>query len=268
MRLIAGLVGLFGFGFLGLSGPTERMMVYPFDPMQVSPANAGVPQMREVLFETGGETLVLWVVKPKLGKPTILYFHGNAGNLANRAQRFRAFIERGFGVVAMAYRGSSGSSGKPSQKAILADAINVHLKLPELAANGPVIYYGESLGSGVAILTANSKAVSWTPPAAIVLESPYTSIPDVGRRAYPKLAVLAWAMKNQWATEHHIQHVHYPLLILHGAGDDLIPIEMGRAVFELSPATDKTFYPVKGAGHNNVWQPDAQAVLYRFLNRI
>lgn len=268
MKVVAGVIGLFALGFLGLSGPMERNMVYPFDPTRVSPANAGVPQMREVLFETGGETLVLWVVKPKRGKPTILYFHGNAGNLANRAPRFAAFIERGFGVVAMAYRGSSGSGGKPSQKAISADAINLHLKLPDLIRTGPVIYYGESLGTGVAIMTASSAAISSTPPTAIVLEAPYTSIADVGRRAYPKLGVFAWAMKNKWRIKHHIKQVPHPLLILHGTRDDLIPIEMGRAVFALSPAADKTFYAVKGAGHNNVWQPDAQATLYRFLNRI
>ena len=187
MLKIIGITSILAFGFLGLSGPTERMMVYPFDTTQISPANAGVPKMREVLFESGGETLVLWVAKPKAGKATILYFHGNAGNLANRAPRFQTFLDRGFGVVAMAYRGSSGSTGTPSQQDIIKDAVNVYMSMPQLAGDSAVIFYGESLGTGVAVLSAGSKAMSGNMPDAIVLESPYTSITDVARHAYPQL---------------------------------------------------------------------------------
>ena len=267
MKIIALIIGLFSVGFLSLKGPMERKLVYPLDPTRISPTTAGVAQMREVLFETSDETLVLWVANPKQGKPVILYFHGNAGNLANRAQRFGEFIKRGYGVVAMAYRGSSGSTGVPSEKAISADAINVHLKLPDLVGNAPVIYYGESLGTGVAISTLRNKAVSWSYPVAIVLEAPYTSIPDTARRLYPKFGILSGVLKNQWDTKRHIQHVATPLLILHGTDDQLIPIEMGREVFDLSPATDKTFFAVRGADHNNIWQPQAKAALFQFLSR-
>lgn len=262
-----GVIGVLAFGFLGLSGPTERMMVYPFDTARVSPASAGVPKMHEVLFETGGETLVLWVAKPKVGKATILYFHGNAGNLANRAPRFQTFMGRGFGVVAMAYRGSSGSTGTPSQKDIIKDAVNVYMSMPQLAGDGAVVFYGESLGTGVAVLSASSKTVTGNMPAAIVLESPYTSITDVARHAYPQLGSAVNVLQNKWPTKDWIGDLDIPLLVLHGTKDALIPIEMGRDVFNLSPATDKVFHAVKGAGHNNVWQPQAQAVLFRFLSR-
>jgi len=262
-----GIIGVLAVGFLGLTGPTERMMVYPFDRAQISPANAGVPKMREVLFESGGETLVLWVAKPNAGKPTILYFHGNAGNLANRAPRFATFMGHGFGVVAMAYRGSSGSTGTPSQQDIIKDAVNVYMSMPKLAGDSTVIFYGESLGTGVAILTASTKTVSEMPPAAMVLEAPYTSIPDVARHAYPQLGSAVGVLKNIWPTKDWIGQLNIPLLVLHGAEDPLIPIGMGREVFDLSPATDKAFFAVKGAGHNNVWQPEALEVLFRFLSR-
>ena len=267
MKIMAWVIGLFSLGFISLTGPLERKMVYPLDPTHVSPAAAGVSKMHEVLFESDGETLVLWVAKQKRDKPVILYFHGNAGNLANRAQRFGEFIKRGYGVVAMAYRGSSGSTGEPSEEAISKDAINVHLALPDLIGSAPVIYYGESLGTGVAIATASRNETSATNPVAIVLEAPYTSIPDIAKLLYPKLGSMAGVMQNNWDTKSHIQHVTTPLLVLHGTKDQLIPIEMGREVFARSPAKDKTFYAVKGAGHTNVWQQDAQKVLYRFLGR-
>ncbi len=262
-----GITALLGLTSFGLLGKFEQSMVYPLDPTEVSPANAGVPQMQAVRFTSDKETLVLWVAKPKAGKPVILYFHGNAGNLANRAPRFASFQKRGYGVVAMAYRGSSGSSGKPSQKAILKDAINVYKALPDLAGNAPVILYGESLGTGVAILTADSPELKSTPPAAIVLESPYTSLTDVTRLVYPVLTPLLFIIKNKWPSIRHIGNLDIPLLVLHGTDDPLIPIEMGREMFDASPATDKTFFAVQGAGHNDVWQTDAKVALYAFLNR-
>jgi len=267
MLKVLAIAGLAGLGFLGLSGAAERMMVYPFDPTHVSPADAGVPKLREVRFKSDGETLVLWVAKPKAGKPTILYFHGNAGNLANRAPRFRSFLNRGFGLVAMAYRGSGGSTGTPSQEGITQDAINVLRSMPELIGDGPVVFYGESLGTGVAVFTADSKSISDSNFVAMVLEAPYTSIPDVARHTYPKLGSAVNVLKNTWSIKDTIGRVHQPLLVLHGTKDTLIPIKMGREIFKLSAATDKTFHAVSGAGHNNVWQPDTVAILDRFLNR-
>ena len=261
---IAALLGLTSFGLLG---KFEQSMVYPLDATEVAPADAGVPNMQAVRFASGKETLVLWVAKPKAGKPVILYFHGNAGNLANRAPRFDAFEKRGFGVVAMAYRGSSGSTGKPTQKGILRDAINVYQALPDLVGTAPVILYGESLGTGVAVLMADSPELANTPPAAMVLEAPYTSIPDVTRRIYPKLRPLLFLMKNRWPSLRHIRNLDIPLLILHGTDDPLIPIEMGRGLFDASPVNDKTFFAVQGAGHSDVWQPDAKVALYAFLDR-
>lgn len=258
------ILGLILFGMLRMF---EQFNVYPLDPTEVSPTNAGVPRMQAVHFTSNDETLVLWVAKPKPDKPVILYFHGNAGNLANRAPRFAEFEKRGFGVVAMAYRGSSGSTGKPSQKAILMDAINVYKALPDLVGDAPVILYGESLGTGVAVLTADSPELKGTPPAAIVLESPYTSLTDVTRHVYPVLTPLLFIMKNKWRSIRHIGALDIPLLVLHGTDDPLIPIEMGRKLFDTSPARDKTFFAVQGAGHNNVWQPDAKEALYAFLDR-
>ncbi len=261
------VLAFFGLGWLGLSGKAEQMLLYHFDATRVAPAAAGVPRLHEVELETDDQTLILWVAKPRRGKPTVLYFHGNAGNLANRARRFKALTDRGFGVVAMAYPGSSGSSGAPSQKTILKNAETTLTKIRSFVGNSGIILYGESLGTGVAVLAAASKTARNLPLKALVLEAPYTSIPDVAAHLYPRLAAYTDILTDTYPSIDHIGKIKIPLLILHGTNDQLIPIEQGRQLFAASPATDKTFYPVKNAGHTNVWQPDAQKMLYRFLNR-
>lgn len=123
---------LFLLALLAASGTTlawnaEAILLYHFDNTQVSPADAGEPRLGEVTREGG---TILWVAPPKPGKATVLYFHGNAGNLANRTGRFTAFLNRGgFGVVAMAYPpGSSGSSGsqRAAQFELLAEKKSIH----------------------------------------------------------------------------------------------------------------------------------------------
>lgn len=261
------VLAFLGLGWLGLSGKAEQMLLYHFDATRVAPAAAGAPRLHEVTLETDGQTLILWVAKPRRGKPTVLYFHGNAGNLANRAQRFKALTDRGFGVVAMAYPGSSGSSGAPNQKTILKNAEITLAKIRSTVGNSHVVLYGESLGTGVAVITAASKTARDLPIKALVLEAPYTSIPDVAAHLYPRLAAYTDILTDTYPSLETIGRVKTPLLILHGTNDQLIPIEQGRQLVAASPAKDKTFYPVKNAGHTSVWQPDAQKVLYRFLDR-
>jgi pimeloyl-ACP methyl ester carboxylesterase len=266
LKTIAFLL-LAGFGWLGLSGKAEQMMLYHFDPTRILPAAAGVPAMTEIALQQNGETIILWVAKPAAGKPSILYFHGNAGNLANRARRFRAFTDRGFGVVAMAYPGSSGSSGTPDQDTILANAQTTLAAIRTYAGKSGVVLYGESLGTGVATLTAATRTAADIPVNALVLEAPYTSIPDVAAHLYPALSAFTGILTDTYPSIDRIGQTAIPLLILHGTDDQLIPVELGRQLFAAAPTPDKTFYPVRGAGHSNVWQPDAQKVLYDFLDR-
>ncbi len=247
---------LFGTTLLALNA--ERIMLFHFDPTRVSPAEAGEPRLREVMQDG----LVLWVANPVSGKPTVLYFHGNAGNLAGRATRFTKFLDAGFGVVAMAYPGSSGSEGEQGSDAINAFATMVYLRTSELTGTTDIILYGESIGTGVAAhLAANVESE----PSAMILEAPYTSILDLGRQRYPRLGPYLHLLGDPWVSRKWIAMRDIPLLIMHGSEDVVIPPEMGRELFALSPTTDKTLHIVEGAGHNNVWQPSAQLVLFDFL---
>jgi uncharacterized protein len=251
-------VALIGLALLVASGVMERALLYPFTPTDATPP-AGLTAT--TLATPDGENLVVWSAPAENGKPVVLYFHGNAGNLAVRAGRFTAFTARGYGVVAAGYRGSSGSTGQATEAALIADAALLAEHLPALAGRGPVIYYGESLGAAVAIALAGT-----VPPVALVLEAPFTSIADMAAQLYGS-AALARLLGSQWPSLERIGTVTAPLLILHGAADPLVPPAQGRALLDAAASPDKALYLVPGAGHVDVWQPDAQARLYAFLAR-
>lgn len=264
-RLLIAIALMLAAG-VAFAGTAERWLLYPLDPRHVTPAEAGVSGLTEHRIGTpDGETLVIWVAEPRPGRPVIVYFQGNAGNLANRAARFRAFIQAGYGIVAPAYRGSSGSTGTPAQDALERDAVLVLGSLADLIdTDAPVVFYGESLGSAVATYLATRAE---PPPAALVLEAPFTSIPALVRHHYPQFSAASFMLSDKWPTRARIRQSTAPLLILHGAEDQLIPTDMGRTLLRLSAADDKKMIIVNGAGHNDVWQPRAKQALFDFLDR-
>ncbi|MCF3594524.1 alpha/beta hydrolase [Rhodobacteraceae bacterium LMO-12] len=255
---VVSLGGLFAFDRI------ERELVYPFNSTQVDPVAMGLPLRAEV-FESGGQKLILWVAEAKPGKPVILYFHGNAGNLAARAGRFSRFVARGYGVVALAYRGSSGSSGTPSETALAFDAGRLFARVEDYAGAAPVVIYGESLGTGVALAAVSRVGKQ---PAAVVLEAPFTSVRAVALAAYPQLEPLIGRMKSEWNSLERIKVLRAPLLILHGSDDALIPIEQGRQLFAAAPSKSKDFLTVKGGHHTDLWRSDVLPRLWQFIERV
>ncbi|MCZ4352334.1 alpha/beta hydrolase [Roseovarius aestuarii] len=249
-------------GWLGL-GALETRAVYPFDSTRILPATLGV-KAREMTHVHDNQTMVLWVAQPRARAPVVLYLHGNAGNLATRAGRLQRFIDRGYGVIAPAYRGSSGSTGTPSETAITGDMISLYNSLgdyvPGLNPNAVVIY-GESLGTGVALKLVASGAR----PAAVVLEAPFTSLPDVVRASVPRMTPLIPRMTSIWDSAHHAEKLRAPLLVLHGTDDTLIPIAQGRAVLNAARSTTKQIVAINGAGHHDIWRGDVLPRIWRFI---
>ena len=235
----------------------EMAMVYPFDDTYATPGEAGEARLVEARFTTAdGEELILWQSTAAETQPTLLYFPGNAGGLKDRADRFSALIDRGYGVVAVAYRGSSGSSGAPGETEFTSDAREVAAALPM----EPLVLYGESLGTGVAIKLASEGIGD-----AVVLEAPFTSIADLVAVQFPR-DDLKHLLTQQWDSAGSVAGLQQPLLIVHGRFDKIVPIEQGRAVFKAAGSTDKQFLEVADRGHHNLWTVEMQRALFEFLD--
>lgn len=177
--------------------------------------------------------------------PTVLYLHGNSGNMSGRWGRFKQILDSGYGLYAPSYRGFAGSGGEPSEAALIADALEHFDRLSE--DTDAIIAYGESLGTGVA-----TALVLERPDAELlVLEAPYTALVDLAATEYPWLPVNL-LMKDPMLTRERIQDVSVPVLIVHGTLDQTVPVEHGRALYALAP-DPKELRIIDGAGHGNLW---------------
>jgi uncharacterized protein len=204
----------------------QRQLIYKPDPRRTTPHDEGLEGIDVWSVATpDGAQLVAWYAKAEPGHPTFLYFHGNAGYIELRSTRIADLTSRGFGVLMPSYRGYGGSTGRPSEQTLIADALLMFATLRESGVPASnIIVFGESLGTGVATQLAAARTT-----LGLVLDSPYTSMVDLGTRDYPWLPVghLLW---DHYATHRHITRVMVPVLILHGEADGLVPCEMGRAV--------------------------------------
>lgn len=241
----------------------ERRLMYFPDTARVSPASAGLDGVEEhVLTTPDGAHVIVWSARAKPGQPTLLYFHGNAGSLETRSERIRKYMARGFGVFMMTYRGFGGSSGSPSETANVGDA---KMAYDRLVARGvdpaDIIVYGESLGSGVATQVAAEKRVG-----GLILDAPYTSMVDLAALHYPHLP-FRWLMSDRYETSRYIAKVTAPLLVLHGENDDIIPVDMGRALFEAArgPKEIATF---PGAGHADHYLFGSYDRIYAWIEKL
>ena len=247
---------------LAVNGLQKRLMYFP-DTEYFTPARAGLTGVTERWIETpDGARVLVWQAKAKPGRPTMLYFHGNAGSLETRIERIKKYMAQGLGVFMMTYRGFGGSTGSASEPANVADA---KLAYDALVASGvpadDIIVYGESLGTGVAVQVAGARKV-----AGVVLDAPYTSMVDLAALHYPAIPG-RWFMTDRYDTRQHIKAVTAPLLILHGEEDDIVPVSEGREVFGLAnaPKEIKTF---PGAGHADHYRYGSYDVLYAWIDRL
>jgi fermentation-respiration switch protein FrsA (DUF1100 family) len=259
MNLVLGLIAAY-LVICAAAYLLSRSHMYFPDPARVSPAEAGLDGVREIDFEAGdGTTLVGWYAAAREGKPTILYFHGNAANAANRAPKIAAMLQDGFGVFYLNNRGYGGSGGRPTEANNVADALAAYDELRELGVPAKrIAAYGESLGSGQAVRLAAKR-----PVAGVVLEAPLTSTIDVARPVYFWLP-LNLVIADKYNVERSIGAVTAPILILHGEQDEVIPVDMGRRVFRAANAP-KRIEAFPRAHHNDLFDHGAWKKMREFL---
>ena len=179
-----------------------------------------------------------WFHLKDLKKKTILFFHGNAGTLDNRIYKLNFLGNLDVNFLIIAWRGYSGSSGKPSEFGLYQDAKSA---LNWLNSKGitddKIILYGESLGTSVAIEVGQNRDF-----AGIILEAPFTSMIDIGKKYYPIFPVKL-LLKDKYVSKNKIKNVKSPVLVLHGKEDKIVPFYMGKKIYDLANQPKFKYFP-------------------------
>jgi uncharacterized protein len=259
---VLGLALLYGLVCLG-ARRFHRFFVYAPDPTYVRPDETELEGVDEIVLKTpDGFRLIAWSAAPEQGRPTLLYFTGNSGSVAGHADKIAEIRGSGYGVFMLNYRGFGGSEGRPSEAANVADAgLCYEALLKSGVKPQDIVAYGESLGTSVATQLAAKRAVK-----ALVLEAPFTSAVDVGRRNWWFLP-LRLLMVDQYRSIDLIGGVHVPLLIVHGARDRVIPVAQAKQLYAAANLP-KTLEIFPDADHNDLYEHGAFAAIDRFLRAL
>jgi fermentation-respiration switch protein FrsA (DUF1100 family) len=242
----------------------RRLMYFPIAAVP-SPASLGLGDVQPVTFDTAdGVRLNGWFFPVASAGPhiTLLVFNGNAGNRAYRVPLATALVTRGLQVLLFDYRGFGGNGGTPTEQGLARDARAAReyvVSRVDVDATR-LIYFGESLGTGVAVDLAMEH-----PPAALILRSPFTSMADVGQLHYPWLPVRR-LIRDRYETLQRIGQLKSPLLVIAGERDSIVPLEQSRSVYDSAGSARKRFLSIPHADHNDADLLDGDAMIEEIAN--
>lgn len=239
--IIAGVYVIFtGFLFIFQS----HYIYYPVRALSTDPSSIGL-NFESVSFETAdGVKLSGWFIPRKNARGVILFCHGNAGNISHRLESIQIFHQLGLGVFIFDYRGYGESQGKPTEPGTYRDAEAAWRYLTEERQIDPnqVIIFGRSLGGAIGAWLAQHHT-----PGALILESTFTSLPDIAARVYPYLPVRL-LLRFRYNTAEYLGRVNCPVLIVHSRDDEIMPFRHGQRLFGIAKEPKK-FLEITGT-HN------------------
>lgn len=223
----------------------QRKLLYVPDRARPNARDVPVAGLREIELTTpDGLRLLAWWLPPAPGQPVVVYFHGNAGHLGSRAIRLGLFQAAGFGALFPEYRGYGGNPGSPSETGLFTDA---RTAMAFLTAQGVaperIAVFGESLGTAVAVRMAAEHKI-----AALLLESPFTSIADVAQSHYPYVPAKL-LIKDPFETTAHVGKVTAPILMMLGERDRVVPPVFTRRLYAAAPDPKQLW--IAPEGHHN-----------------
>lgn len=249
------------FTVIGFFYLFQRQLLYLPQSGDINPANSGLPNVQLIQLQTqDGLSLNSWYAPARSqNMPTIIYFHGNAGHISHGAWLIQEYTKAGYGMFILGYRGFSNNKGQPTEAGLYIDARTAILYLNDhTAPMHCIVLFGESLGTGIAVQMATEFQVG-----AVILQSPYTSITDVGQTHYPFLPV-SWLLEDRYESIKKIHNLQAPLFIFHGEQDKTVPVELGKQLYASAPEP-KTLKIYPNIGHNGF--PNASVAVMHFLKK-
>jgi len=255
------LIGLYLFLF------QSQFIYFPKFPKRMvteTPGSIGLTYKKILLQVEKGERISGWFVTGENSRGVVLFCHGNAGNIGHRLEFIRIFAELGLDVLIFDYRGYGESEGKPSESNTYEDAETAWRYLVNERHIDPekIIVFGRSLGGGIATWVASRFS-----PGMLILESTFTSLPDVAAPRFPYMPIRL-IMRIKYPTSEHLGNVKCPVLIIHSRDDEEIPFTHGEKLYETA-ADPKEFLEIIGT-HNEGYKdssPSYEEGLDRFITR-
>ena len=194
---------------------------------------------QEIFIKVNDEIkLKSWIINKDLKNfKTLVFFHGNAGDLSNRIYKLNELDKLNINILLISWRGFSGNEGYPTEKNLYEDAeAAIKWLNKKKVSNSQIILYGESLGTGVAGEIASKNNFN-----SIILESPFTSIENSAKIYYPYLPV-SFLLKDRYDSISKIKKINSPILIMHGRKDDIVPFFMGKKLFEKANSPKDSYF--------------------------
>ena len=232
-----------------LRGRLERARLsFPTSLSGDEPARWGLPCETLSIPTPDGEALgAWWCPRPQDDGPVLLFLHGNAGTRADRLHNVQGLWQAGWPVLIIDYRGYGESTGTPGEAGLIADGLAAFDWLAARRPAAPIAVFGRSLGGAVAAQVALRR-----PLAGLVLESTFTSVPDMAALTLP-LPGIRHLVRTRLDAHAALARVQVPLLVIHGTADELVPPAMGEALFRAAASADKRLLAVRGGTHNDTY---------------
>lgn len=254
-RIIA--AGFVTLSFLLLAGcyVEEQFIFFPSAEISRTPRNYGLA-FEDVYVKTeDGVTLNGWFVPHPGASTTLLWFHGNGGNIGHRSEHLKLLHDNlKSHIFIFDYRGYGRSDGRPSEEGTYKDGIAAlaHLRSRKEVQSKQIVFFGQSLGAAVATEIAVRESC-----LALILEAPFTSIRDMARIALPFLPIGLF-LRTKYDNLDKIKKVQAPILVLHGDRDEIVPFAQGQQIFAAAPQP-KRFYAIRGSAHNDTYSVGGEA---------